>query len=424
MSERRPVSERARGAGPCRIALFNVKYSPNLGDGLLAECLEGELRAALPEADIESLDLAGRRRYEPGRPERALALSLLQASPLPVRQAISKVVLGAKLRQLAPFWRERLRGAEAVVIGGGNLVSDTDLNFPLKLRAAAAAANEFALPLGVYAVGVGDNWSAQGAAMFESAFAAAPMFFGSVRDARSAEIWARRLGPAGVAPARVSCDPGLLAYARYPAPERQPRAAPRVGLGLMHPASLKYHADQPCPPAAQQTQWTLAFVRACLARGWSVQAFTNGSPEDEVYLRQLAPALVALDGSGRIGVEPRFSAPENLARFVASLDLLYAHRLHANIPAYSYGVPHIGFSWDGKLKSFLASVGRSDCLATMGVDPIEATIALGARELQAGVDRERRRTTLQRAHADVAALVAALPRAGAPRAAKALAASA
>jgi len=26
-----------------RIALLNVKYSPNLGDGLLSECLEAEL---------------------------------------------------------------------------------------------------------------------------------------------------------------------------------------------------------------------------------------------------------------------------------------------------------------------------------------------------------------------------------------------
>jgi polysaccharide pyruvyl transferase WcaK-like protein len=422
LSEHRPYSERARGRR--RIALFNVKYSPNLGDGLLAECLEGELRAALPEAEIESLDLAGRRAYEPGRAERAVALSILHASPLPVRQAVSKLVLGEKMRRLAPYWRERLRGAEAVVIGGGNLVSDSDLNFPFKLRAAAAAAREFALPLGVYAVGVGDNWSAPGAAMFESAFATAPMFFGSVRDARSAEIWARRLGPAGVAPARVSCDPGLLAYARYPAPERPQRAAPRVGLGLMHPASLKYHADQDTPPAARQTEWTLACVRACLARGWSVQAFTNGSPEDEVYLRQLAPALVALDGAGRVGVEPRFAAPERLAKFIAGLDLLFAHRLHANIAAYSYGVPHIGFSWDGKLKSFLAGVGRGECLATMGVDAVEDTVALGARELRAGVERERRRATLQRAHADVAALAAALPIAGARRAAEALAASA
>ena len=34
-----------------KIALLNVKFSPNLGDGLLCECLERELAVALPGAD-------------------------------------------------------------------------------------------------------------------------------------------------------------------------------------------------------------------------------------------------------------------------------------------------------------------------------------------------------------------------------------
>ena len=43
-----------------KIALLNVKFSPNLGDGLLSECLERELAEALPGATVVSIDLAGR----------------------------------------------------------------------------------------------------------------------------------------------------------------------------------------------------------------------------------------------------------------------------------------------------------------------------------------------------------------------------
>ena len=43
-----------------KIALLNVKFSPNLGDGLLSECLERELAHALPGVEVVAIDLAGR----------------------------------------------------------------------------------------------------------------------------------------------------------------------------------------------------------------------------------------------------------------------------------------------------------------------------------------------------------------------------
>ena len=48
-----------RGAdAPLRIRLFNVKYSPNLGDGLLSECLEKALIALGASGDTWSIDLS------------------------------------------------------------------------------------------------------------------------------------------------------------------------------------------------------------------------------------------------------------------------------------------------------------------------------------------------------------------------------
>ena len=41
-----------------KILVFNVKYSENLGDGLLADCIEETLRAE--GGEVETLDLAGR----------------------------------------------------------------------------------------------------------------------------------------------------------------------------------------------------------------------------------------------------------------------------------------------------------------------------------------------------------------------------
>ncbi len=41
-----------------RLALLNLRYSPNLGDVLLCECLEYGLRQAMPGIDILPLDAA------------------------------------------------------------------------------------------------------------------------------------------------------------------------------------------------------------------------------------------------------------------------------------------------------------------------------------------------------------------------------
>lgn len=46
-----------------RVALINVRFSPNLGDGLLAECLHDRLQAHLPNFKFLSLDLTGSSHF-------------------------------------------------------------------------------------------------------------------------------------------------------------------------------------------------------------------------------------------------------------------------------------------------------------------------------------------------------------------------
>ena len=57
------------------VGTLNVKYSPNLGDGLLAECLEAELRSARPGVETRSIDLAGRTAYGEGLKHRRAILA-------------------------------------------------------------------------------------------------------------------------------------------------------------------------------------------------------------------------------------------------------------------------------------------------------------------------------------------------------------
>jgi polysaccharide pyruvyl transferase WcaK-like protein len=203
-------------------------------------------------------------------------------------------------------------------------------------------------------------------------------------------------------------DPGVLTSIHFPRAAAAGHATPHVGLGVTHPIAVRYHADDATAPGREYESWFIALAHACLARGWKLTAFTNGSPEDEAYLARLGPKLAAAGGAHLVSVLPRRRNPREMAQFVSTLDLLMAHRLHANIAAYSYAIPQIGFAWDTKLKSFLAQVARSDCICAVGVDSVESVVELAARELDRGVEPKMHRETLARARADVAQLGAAL----------------
>jgi polysaccharide pyruvyl transferase WcaK-like protein len=407
--EPRTIPRDSGPVDPVRIAIFSVRYSPNLGDGLLSECLEAELLNRLPRASIEALDLAGRTRYVDRATLRASALATLHRSPQALRHLLAETVLGRRLQtKLRPRWREALRRVDAVIVGGGNLFSDSDLNFPLKIDAAMSEVRAAKLPAAVFAVGASDNWTDRGQALFRRAFVGAPLCFASARDPRSADVWRRRLAPVGVREACVVHDPGLLTAFHFPRSATEKRNGPLIGLGLTHPVVVKYHSDEHNISAQAQEAWYLALARSCVARGWRVAVFTNGSPEDEAYLAQLRPKLAGVDSGSAISFLPRFGNSRELAAFVSMLDLLMAHRLHANIAAYSYGVPQIGFSWDVKLKSFLAQVGRAHCISTVGADSVETVIDLARRQLEEGVDTNRHAAVLAQARHDVGKLSDAL----------------
>lgn len=379
-----------------KIVLFNVKYSPNLGDGLLSECLEGELRT-LGGVEVESIDLAGRTAYGEGLRNRRTVIRILDASPSFLRHAMVRLVLGRSLRQtLRPSWRGALTGVDACIVGGGNLLSDQDLNFPLKVAAALREAGAAKLPVAVFGAGVSDNWSAEGQQLFESGFKAARLVHVAVRDDQSRKVWDRNLASAGLPKAEICRDPGVLAARHYPPQPRTP-GPPTVALGLTDPLALRYHGGEAAVPDASLTEWFVDLVAGLAARGWRIRLFTNGSPEDRDYIARLAPQLTAV-APDQVSVVPTFERPADLAALASSSDLVLAHRLHACIAAYAYATPHLGFAWDPKLDAFFASVDRTAYIAKAGEDRADDVVNVAARALEEGIDPKVHARVIADAH--------------------------
>lgn len=427
------MPDAAPHSAPRRIALLNVKYSPNLGDGLLSECLEAELartfQTIAPGTEVFSIDLAGRQAYPAIAPSRRAALiAVLEALPAAVRAMVTRLALSALVRlRLRRHVRAQLTGCDAVVLGGGNLLTDADLNFPMKIAGALGQAARLRLPVAVYGVGANRQWSDTGRRLFGRALGAAKLAYAAVRDARSQAAWRDLLVPQGVRPAVLSGDPGLLASCHFPRPPL-PFDAPLAGLCVTAPMALRYHATGPEAGSAAGSPaetaraaldgWYATAARALIDAGFRVALFTNGSPEDRDYLDAMGPAWI-LAAKGPVTMTNPFAEPGEMIGFIAGCQLIVAHRMHACIAAHSFAIPTIGLRWDVKLDSFFALAGRGPFIADTAALDGPALTALARRAVSEGVDRSALEALIAGTRSDIARMAAALARAMQPASAAA-----
>lgn len=385
--------------------LFNVKFSPNLGDGLLSECLEAELIACGASPDTFSIDLAARTSYTSAASARSLKLRVLEALPDVLRPFAVRLPLAiAAARSWGPHYAAGLAGGECVVVGGGNLLADLDLNFPTKLRLAIIAAAQRNLPVFIYGCGVSSGWSKRGLALMNEALATGAVRGVFVRDERSRAIWDELFGVPHSLRAKIVRDPGLLACDVYNPPVAGPGAP--VGINITSQIALDYHAED-APSAAALDQWYVDLAQGLLERGHSLALFTNGSPEDRATLAALKPRLDALGAGGQISY-PEVGTPSQLVSIIAGLSGLAAFRMHAIIAAFSCGVPFLALSWDPKLASFVESVGQGAWLARVSDVDGSAAAAQLVSAIERGIAPDQRQSVIAEARQGVRQLFQAI----------------
>ncbi|RVT86913.1 polysaccharide pyruvyl transferase family protein [Rhodobacteraceae bacterium CCMM004] len=383
-----------------KIVQFGLHYSPNVGDGIIAECLAHGLRAAAPGVEVRTVDISGRDGFGAVTVRnRGAVLKVLAALPRPLRLALIRRRLGALLDRVVPDWTQALDGADLAVIGGGQILSDADLNFPLKLSRVAGVLAQSGTPAAIHAAGVSRNWSPEGAALFADLFDTDLRAVG-LRDAPSRDAWIAQTGGRGPAP-HLTRDPGLLAAACYgPVPE-----GARLGLGVAAPEILGYHAERGV--AGGGAPDFFAALATALAEHAPVTLFTNGAAEDRAALARLLqhPDLAAPLASGRIDRAPDPDTPADLAATIAPLRGVVAHRLHALIVAYAYGRVPFGLGWDAKVESFCRSVDLDHAFAGADAGTPGDIAAAAVAALAAGIDPARHRAVLDETQASLAALL-------------------
>lgn len=388
-----------------RILIFNVKFSENLGDGILAMCLERGLMSARADIEVETVDIAGRQAFGEGREGRGFLLRLLQLMPTSLRRLVVSAVLGRSMPRWSRLWQERVDQADAAVIGGGNLFQDDDLNFPLKIGLVLGILRGAGLPVAVHAVGASHHWSLRARELFAGLLGNRIVHV-SVRDERSRQNWRGYFGETfdvGICP-----DPGLLAAEMLESRrETSLDREPTVGICVTHPVILRRHAGisfSQVPVRSVSAYRDLG--RELVKGGYKVLLFTNGAREDQRFLDMVMqdPASAELIASGYLKAAPRPREPAELLGVLQPLSAIVAHRLHASIVAYSFQIPHVGLGWDSKVSSFFRSVGRDRFLVEGDHGPCEIAACVAAA-LAEGIDPALHKHQLEQARKGIDLLV-------------------
>jgi len=372
-----------------KIVLAAVMYSPNLGDGLIAECLTAGLQAQQPGAQVHWLDLAGRRGFEPPRTGlRTRILDLLARLPTGMSQMISRRLVTYQINtRLDPLIAPALTDADMVIIGGGQLFGDANLNFPLKLAHLVAAAEARDLPFAIHSVGVSGTWTTAGRCLFSKVLTSPCLRFISVRDAASARNLRQHYEVIGVEPPvaiHVSPDPGLLAAEiELPITGTSVPRKRTIGLGVVHPAALSTHAASKAQFGVKQSADAYAaLTERLMDLGCAVHVFTNGAGEDEDMLDAVWPKLHHMTDVVRV---PRAETPASLASALRNLDAVASHRLHACIGANALGIKAVGFKWDTKIDAFFDLTDQPENL----FDDLQDVEAIAATLMAPMSDRTR-----------------------------------
>lgn len=391
------------------LVICTLRYSSNLGDGVIGDCLEHLVKVVDPARDVRHLDMAGRLAFSTEtqqlgyRPD--VAKAVFYHCPPIFRPLLTLLAWPALFRPSIERAWEATRPEKPfdLVFGGGQMLSDLALNFPLKFAFVAQLASRQNASMAISAVGVSKRWSPIGRMLFRRALTTSGVKTYSVRDAQSrANLEAHVKALKGRVVTTV--DPGVWAAEVYGIqPNPMPAADIRVGLGVSDPSELAAYSTAPetFTEGRMLAYWS-EVVRRLRGLGHKAVLFTNGSEEDEAFLNRLADRLTG-DGIAFDRLT-RATRPRQLADHFRRFDALVSHRLHANIIAFSAGIPSVALVWDDKVRAFTALAGREVWTLNAGADATE-TVDLVIASARAGVDEARRRQLKAHALSDVEAML-------------------
>lgn len=334
------------GAGDARpeVAAFGEWDTRNLGDrgiheGVLrffAHCGWGVRSYGISSLAPVAPD--GARRDTPCAADGGPVRAMLHSAP-----RLKRALRAARQRIRMAGLLTELGGVKAIAIGGGALLTDSNLHFPQSLVQLARSARRLDKPLLCLGCSAEGDWSGPGERMIRDFLAACHVI--AARDDSTAARLAAVLG----ARPPVFGDFCL-------SEERILGDGARNGERIALSINVCQLAGPWAPAQERYEEAMVALVnglaRGAAARHAAIRIFTTGPAEDARAAERVYARLAAR------GAE--LHLPRNLAQLSAVLRTsaaVVATRLHGAVLALAEHTPVVGFSAAPKLRNFFSTLG-------------------------------------------------------------------
>ena len=345
------------------VVVAGVPFSPNLGDGLLAELVAKLLGRHLDQVEITSLDLADRTELAAsdgqagGSLGRATALRLHRWGPTGL---LDRAYYEAKTRRseaVITRWADALEDADMLVIGPGQLFSSRTANFPTKLSMLVDALERCGNRPRVNLLGVGadSGGSTQSRSILQRAIAGLNVHHAIVRDERSLKEYGRLGGD--TSRARIAPDLAVLTEQLLP----QPNYVNQQASVYVDCVDLTSYDD------ADGAEDVLNSYRSSVidmidVTGAEVVAFgSNGLIEDQLFAERIERFCAELPGV-RTEVLPAPMSATDIAVRAGEYGGTVGVRLHAVLPALALGRPAATPVLTAKAAGVISSAYGSDAV--------------------------------------------------------------
>ncbi|MDZ5436679.1 polysaccharide pyruvyl transferase family protein [Pseudomonas fluorescens] len=374
---------------PKNFLICTAKFSDNLGDGVISDCTEYLVKRASPGASINHIDIAGRVEYRSSaKQDIKITKKIFFFIPHILQPLMTFVAwhLFMKKRLDAAWSKNAPDESFLLLFGGGQLVSDLALNFPLKFHHLISKTKSINAKLATNAIGVSSKMSSLGRRLYNSSFSSDKWIHLSVRDQESQKAMQTLVNDSkSVA---LTVDPALWTKECYSLKNERTRDnSENIGLGIAHPVELSAHIEKnkKIPTDLTLKFWTDLAIKLVEA-GKSPILFSNGSVEDVSFCQEVYSNLAQKGYASKVELSATPLKPVDLVKNINRFHAVISHRLHANIIANSLLIPTVQLGWDAKVKSFAKMMGReSSCFeqlpsASVAFDAIESILQTGIDE--------------------------------------------
>lgn len=347
-----------------RIVVAGEIFSSNLGDYAIFD----SLRTILTSKDVEviPLDISFRKGLS--------SINITDSLSSSKNRRSWKIILpnGLKHNQLTQYfisrvmwyfstkakseryWENLIKSSDGVIIGGGQLITDTESFFSPKLNQIVDIAQRHNKPFAILGCGVGDNIGIQAKKIYKKILNQA--VYVAFRDAGSVNKVQSYIDNKTILNVYPDLAFALNSNVLKKISDKQNTIC---GLNVM-PLSFFKNFDstvEDMDEAAYLCFWK-RLTQGAINAGMKIVIMTNGNLQD--YEQAKTVYLMLLESGIEVTLFDRPQQPSDLYNQIGMIDYLVAMRMHSGIIGQAFGRGVATLVWDQKIPDVWNTVGGQE----------------------------------------------------------------